>query len=124
MKVCINRYECLIEFNNLRSVKLSEVRGRQNFQLPAGAVFAAWKSPLQNRKLRRTKHALEGCVHRAVTKVVDLNNLVGYKKVRSQKVFGLPIKPIHWWGGSKFKFTIFIILDVFCDNSVCPAPLP
>ena len=37
-------------------------RGRQNFQLPAGEAFAAWKGPLQNRKPRWTKYAHEGCV--------------------------------------------------------------
>ena len=55
-------------------------RGRQNFQLPAGAAFAAWKKGTH----------LEGAyitgVHRAAVQEVHLNNLVGYKRVRSPEV--------------------------------------
>ena len=62
-------------------------RGRQNFQLPAGAAFTAWKGPLQNKQPRWTKHALEGRVHRDVTQGLDRDNVVGYKRVSSPEIF-------------------------------------
>ena len=59
------------------------LKGRQNFQLPAGAAFAAWK---KGTHLEGAWGAYITGVHRAAVQEVHLNNLVGYKRVRSPEV--------------------------------------
>ena len=53
--------------NSCPSTSIDMGRGRQNIELPAGAAFATWNGPPQNRKSRSTKHELEGCAQRTVT---------------------------------------------------------